>query len=832
MVPPVISHYSVLQKLGQGGMGEVYLAEDTSLRRKVALKLLPAGTAADDAARKRLVKEARAAAALDHPNICSIYEVGEEDGRSFIAMQYVEGETLAARMLSQPLQIREVLDIAAQTGDALAEAHSRGVIHRDIKPANVMITSRRQVKVMDFGLARTVGHDELVESHARTESLLSEPGMIVGTLPYMSPEQVSGQPVDARSDIFSFGAMLYEMVTGQKPFAGDNAAATLSAILTRDPPPLARYSRDVPAELERIVTKAMRKDPEERYQLIREMALDLRNLREKVDFETKLESSGPASLTRAAGAESGPSPVGAARASEVGSARSDRSLIAGLKQHQRGAVLALAAIVVAGAAVTYFNRNRAGSDSATITSMAILPFANVSADPDTEYLSEGITESLTNSLSQLPNLRMIARSSALRYKGRETDPQTAARELGVQAVLTGRVVRRGDSLSVSAELVDARDNSHLWGEQYNRRLSDILAVQQEIAADIAGKLRARLTGEQRRRVTRSYTENVEAYQLYLRGRHHWSKRTHAGLTQAIDYFRQAIDRDPNYALAYSGLADSYVNLSGYTNVLSDESLPLARAAALRALELDGSLAEGHASLGTVHNQSWNWAEAERELKRAIELNPNYASAHHWYGLWLEFMGRDDEALAEYRRAQEIDPLAPIIYTNVARQYLKRGDLDAGFKEARKAIELNPDFPSAHLVLGLLHLKQGGHDEALEEFRKVRELSGSGSSWTVLGYGYALAGRRAEAIAVLKAAEERYERRETAGASLAMVHAGLGNKDEAFAWLEKDFQIRSATLANALLLFPYFDSLRDDPRYADLLRRMGLPVVIRSSEDHP
>jgi Flp pilus assembly protein TadD len=418
---------------------------------------------------------------------------------------------------------------------------------------------------------------------------------------------------------------------------------------------------------------------------------------------------------------------------------------------------------------------------------------------------------------------MIARTSAQRYKGRETDPKTVARELGVQAVLTGRVVRRGDNLSISAELVDARDNSHLWGEQYNRGMADVLAVQQEIAREIAERLRVRLTGEERRRVTHNYTENVEAYQLYLRGRYHWNKRTAEGLRQAVDYFQQAIDRDPNYALAYSGLADCYSNLQGYAGAPAREMRPRARAAALRALEIDDSLAEAHASLGLIHYQSWQWAEAERELERAIELNPNYPSAHQWYSLLLEVLGRFDEALSEGRRSQELDPLSPIINTNLARFYLVRGDPDAAISECRKVIEITPSFPQSHVILALAYQRQGRHEESIAELRQGVELSGRGHlPLCALGYGYAVAGRRSEALAILKELEERYASGEVMGGMIAWIYAGLGDRDRAFAALERELQDRGGTVTSAILIYPYFDTLRSDPRYAALLRQMGLP----------
>jgi eukaryotic-like serine/threonine-protein kinase len=811
--------YRVVSHIDGGGMGEVYLAEDTRLGRKAALKLLRAEYTRDADRLRRFRQEARSASALNHPNILTIYEIGEADGLHFMATEYVEGETLRQRLRRSRPDADETLRIAIQIADSLSAAHKAGIVHRDVKPENVMLRPDGIVKVLDFGLAKLAERPPAAGGGVGPTLIKAEttPGVVMGTPRYMSPEQARGLEVDARTDIFSLGVVLYEMAAGRAPFDGQTTSDVIVALLDKEPAPLSLYSPEAPAELQRIVGKALRKEREERYQTVNELLIDLKSLRDELAFEAKLERSVPPEFRGEAGARSGRTTV-ATPASR--STLSAEYLIRGIKRHGRGAALALAALAVAVAAAAYFYPSRGGG--ATINSMAVLPFVNTSADPDMEYLSDGITESLTNSLSQLPELRMIARTSAQRYKGREADPQAAARELGVQAVLTGRVVRRGDQLAISAELVDARDNSHLWGEQYNRRASDVLVLQQEIAREIAGRLRARLTGEERRRVTRNYTENVEAYQLYLRGRYHWNKRTAEGFRQAIEYFRQAIDRDPNYALAYSGLADCYSNLERYAGAPPSEGQPRARAAALRAVEIDDSLSEAHASLGFVYYQSWQWAEAERALKRAIELNPNYASAHQWYGLWLDVMGRFDEAAEEGRRAQELDPLSQVINVNLAVYFFRRGELDAAINQCRKVIELYPNAPDPHLTLGHVYWRQGLREEAIAEFERAAELSGRRASYVPLGYAYAVAGRRSEALAILREVEDRYARGEARGAQIAYIYAGLGDKDQAFAWLERDFQARSGVLAGSMIFYPYLDTLRSDPRYADLLRRMGLP----------
>ncbi|PYT06301.1 MAG: hypothetical protein DMF60_09670, partial [Acidobacteria bacterium] len=703
-----ISHYRILHQLGAGGMGEVYLAQDTRLDRKVAIKFLPAELAADERATRRLIREAQAAAALDHSNICSIYEVGEEDGLSFIVMQYIEGASLASRITAKALGLREALDIAVQIADALAEAHSRSLIHRDIKPQNIMITVRGQVKVLDFGLAKVVRERDMLESEVATQGLVTEPGMIVGTVPYMSPEQVKGEPLDARSDIFSFGAVLYEMVTGHQPFASENAAATISAILVHEPAPLARYSREAPAELERIVTKALAKDREERYQTAKDAAIDLRKLNQRIEIEAELQRSkepegtgglSVATIAREVLTETAGEP--ATPTAETAAARSTSSaeyLITEIRRHKKGLSIALAAFVITLAAIAYFLLVRGGQPK-TIDSLAVLPFLNASTDPDTEYLSDGITESLINSLSQLPNLKVMSRNSIFRYKGRESDAQAAARELNVRAVLTGRVVRHSDALMISVELVDALDNSHIWGDQYVRKFEDILRVQREIAREVSEKLQVRLTGLYKERLRDHQTENTEAYQLYLKGRYYANKYSTDAIKKSIEFYEQAIKTDPKYALAYAGLAESYFEAS-VVYLRHDEAFQKARLAALKALQLDETLAEAHTSLALVNmNYDWDWPEAEKHCKRAIELKPGYAWAHDWYGIYLGWTGHLDEAKAELKQAQDLDPLSLPINTDLAGMYFWARQYDQAIELYRKTLDLDPTFTPALGYLG-------------------------------------------------------------------------------------------------------------------------------------
>jgi serine/threonine-protein kinase len=810
-------------------MGEVYLAEDKRLARQVAIKVLPSESIGDQQSNKRLIREAQSAATLDHPNICTIHEVGEEDGRSFIVMQYVEGETLATLIRRKPLELREALDIAGQVADALAEAHSRGIIHRDIKPQNIMVTPRGQVKVLDFGLAKVVRERALVESEAETESWLTTPGTIIGTVPYMSPEQVRGEELDARSDIFSFGAVLYETVTGHQPFSAESAAATFSSILTQEPLPLARYSRDVPAELERIVRKTLHKDRDERYQTARDLLIDLKNLKHRLEFDAETErskeslSSGGATTV----ASVGQMPVATAndpvtRTGEIAAARTTSSaeyVVNELKRYKLAALIALLVVVTGALGLGLYLHAR--NSEVAIDSIAVLPFDNQNHDPDTEYLSDGLTESIINSLTQLPALRVIARSSVFRYKSRDADPLGVGHELGVRAVLTGRIMQRGDNLTVSAELVDVRDNKQLWGEQYERKVSGLLAVQREIAKEISSNLRLKLSGAEQNRVTKHYTESPEAYQLYLKGRFYWNQRTGEALKKSIEYFNQAIEKDPSYALAYAGLADAYILLPYYSAGSPQESFPKAKAAARKALELDETLAEAHTSLVKVLHLDWNLAESNREFQRAIELNPNYATAHQWYGNGnLRVLGRFDEAIAEMKRAQELDPLSLVINADVGVTYISARQYDQAIEQLRKTTEMDQGFYYAHGYLGIAYEMKGALQEALAEYRKARQLTDDPRMLALLGHGLAVSGKRDEALRTLDQLKEMAKQRYVPAYSFTIVYVGLGEKDQALQWLERDYQDRGVDMLS-LKVDPLLDSLRSDPRFADLVRRVGL-----------
>jgi serine/threonine-protein kinase len=825
-----LGSYKILSRLGAGGMGEVYLAEDASLNRKVAIKLILAGLTADEQAQRRLKREAKAAAALDHPNICSIYEVGQQDNINYIVMQYVEGETLASRIQTRPPGLADSLEIAIQIAGALSAAHSQNIIHRDIKPENIIINSHGQLKVLDFGLAKAVDAGKAFDNEGATEDLLSVPGMLMGTPAYMSPEQVRGETLDGRSDIFSFGVVLYEMVSRVRPFAGESLANTISAILTHEPQPLARYSREVPAEMERIVSKLLRKDREERYQSAKDLLIDLRRLKQRVEFEAELaRSTGPYDQTQTTATITKSSGPGTALESSGPTGESvamrQTAAISPAKRQKRtvGLILVLLVAAIGGMIYLIFESKLFGSDRHAIESIAVLPFVNASSDAENEYLSDGITESLINSLSQVPNLKVRPRNSVLRFKGPDTDAKAAGTVLGVSAVLTGRVTQRGQDLIISAALIDVRDNSNLWGEQYSRRLSDLVTVQAEIVKQIFGTLRVRLPGAEQSRVTKRYTENPEANRLYLQGRFFWLKFNPADHQRAADYFNQAIANDPNYALAYAGLADTYIASAANAWIAPSDAYPKAKAAARKALDLGETLPEAHLTWGVLSMfYDYDWAAAEREYKRGIELNPNYPGSYEIYTQLLGATGRLDEALEMAKRGLNADPLSVLINDDMSYVYYYLRRYDEGIKQYQKSLEMDPNDTFALLGLGAIYEQKGMYDEAIAAYQKSINLTErTTGALGVLGHAYAASGRRAEALKILAELNEMSRQKYVSPFDLAVLYTGLGEKDRAIEQLQKQYQERGSGLFIDLKVEPLFDPLRSDPRFGDILQRMGL-----------
>ena len=799
MINQTISHYRILAKLGEGGMGVVYKAEDTQLKRTVALKFLPDRVNKDITAKERFLQEARAAAALNHPNICTIHGVEDVDGSLFIVMEYIDGGTLREKLPFS--KINDALSVAIQIGEALHEAHSKDIVHRDIKADNVMLTSKGQAKVMDFGLAKLKGSLKLTKTSST-----------VGTLAYMAPEQIQGGEVNHRSDIFSFGVLLFEMLTGKLPFRGEHEAAMMYSILNEQPDSLQKHLPDVSSELVHVLNRALEKDPEDRYQHVDDMVSELRRVQRQ---STRVSRAPLGEMSTR------PSDRKTPETHEIDHALSGAKPTDRQQKRTRQFVglATILVILVAGfiGYVVFFGKHQ------SIDSIAVLPFANVGADPNTEYLSDGLTESLINILSRLSHLAVMSRASVFHYKGKETDPQKAGRELGVKAVLTGRVTQRGDNLQISTELVDVSNNSHIWGEQYNKKLSEILTVQEEITKDISQQLSVRLVGEDEKKLAKHYTESSAAYQFYLKGRFHWNKRNGDDLQKAVEYFKQAIEKDPGYALAYAGLASTYAVLPEYSGLAATGFISKTETAARKALELDATLAEPHAALGLIkYAYQWDWQDADREFMRAIELDPNSPTTHHWYSNSLENQGKLQEALSEIKRAQELDPLSPVITDNVGEilAYMQRYDLAT--EQLNKALELDPNQPGLHGTIAFVHTQQGRFDEAITELKKVRQIVGANSPYVLgdLGYVYAKAGKKAEAIRNLDRLLEFSKHGYMVAVQIATVYVGLGNAEKAFEWLEKGYSEHNTQLSY-LKIDPVWQSLRPNPRYAALLKKIGL-----------
>ncbi len=785
MLGRTISHYRILRKLGSGGMGVVYEAEDTKLGRHVALKFLPEELAQDAQALERFQREARAASALNHPNICTLYEIDQADGQHFIAMELLEGQTLQQRIAGKPLDTETLFELAMQIASALEAAHGKGIVHRDIKPANIFVTTLEQAKVLDFGLAKlaAASPEASNEPTMSAERNLTTPGQALGTVAYMSPEQVAGKELDARTDLFSFGAVLYEMATGRQAFSGSTTGIIFHSILEKNPAVVSRVNPELPGKLEEIIGKALEKDRDVRYQHAGDMRADLKRLKRDT-------SSGTTAVKVAA-------PV-------VWWRRKSVALTA--------AVVLMLAVGLAGVRYWWMNRVQA------IGSVAVLPFTESSADPGTEFLQEGISEGITDALSQMPSLKVMASSSVFRYKGKDGDPQQAGKDLKVDAVLTGRMARSGDTLAVSAELVNVADGSQIWGERYNEKMADISALQQEIVSDISGKLQMKLSGKEKERLTRRPTENAEAYRFYLQGRQEMDKWTDPGWKKGAEYFQQAVDQDPNYAVAYAGLSEAYVLLGYAVDVPTKEAYEKARVAAERSIALDDTLAEGHAAFARYLWATLDFAGADREFRRAIELNPNLAEAHHEYSRYLTSIGRFAEADEQGRRALELDPLSLQINTWLGDLAYYEHDLDKAITLYKKVLETDPNYAYPHLGLSDTYFVKGVCEPAVKEVMTYMDLTGYPEKAAHGRQTYARSGCKGFLLSRIEIDNDSSKLEFYEPTRAASDYVLLGDKEKAFYWLERCYTEHAGMVW--VKADPVFDSLHSDPRFADLLKRIG------------
>ena len=815
-----LSHYKILSKLGAGGMGEVYLAQDTSaLGRTVALKLLSAEVASNKDRLQRFTQEARTVSNLNHPNILTVYEFGQTESTSFIATEYIDGLTLRQHLWDRRFKLIDVLDLAIQIVGALNAAHEAGVAHRDLKPENVMVRKDHIVKVLDFGLAKLSERESTGSGPIGTEDetliqVNTTPGVVMGTVSYMSPEQSVGKDIDLRTDIWSFGVVLYEMIAGCLPFQGADIHRQIIAIQESEPLPLSQHVNGVPERLEEIIDKCLAKDKNERYQTAKDLLIDLRNLRRKLDVDAEIERTGaPVSRSSSAANSEPPATNAVAIAPTTSSAE---YIVARIKQYKLAAIVALVVILLAAIGVTAYFRTR--SNEAAIQSIAVMPFVNESGNADVEYLSDGMTETLISSLSQIPNLNVKARSLVFRYKGKDANPQTIGRDLDVQAVLNGRVVQRGSDLIVYLELVDASTGNLIWGYQYNRQQSDLVSLQSDLARDVSSKLRTKLSGAEEQRMMKNYTANSDAYRLFLRGKFLANKRTPRDSQAAVDNFQRAVSLDPQFALAYAGLATGYTYLAIYGYSPAKDVFPKAREYATKALEIDSSLSDPHMSLGMM---AFLWdhdmATWERENRRALELNPNSTDIHRIEATRLLFLGKSDEAIAEVRRALDIEPLSIAGNMTYAYTMFYSGQIDESTAHSRKTIELSPEFWMTYYYQSAAYRYQRKFPEAAEAMAKSKEYWGEPEAAKLIRETFARKGWQG----LLRAICAQPQHFKFWQYDLATFYAELGDKENGFARLNQSLEDHEYFIG-FMKVDPFMNPLRDDPRFIEIMKKVGLP----------
>ncbi len=809
------AHYEIMRQIGAGGMGEVYLAKDQKLDRLVAIKILNEDFGRHESNVQRFIQEAKAASSLNHPNILVIHEINVGGDANYIVSEFVEGKTLREVMRTSSLKPSEMLDIAIQISGALATAHDANIIHRDIKPENVIVRPDDYVKILDFGLAKLIQQNAVGLEDATVNQNETAKGLIMGTVNYMSPEQAKGEKVDQRTDIFSLGVVVYELIAGRTPFQGNSMSETFANLINAEPQPLSRYALNVQEELQRIVSKTLRKKRDERYQTIKDLHSDLKTLRENLEFDERLErSQSPGDKNATASLPATTDEVN----DHTGETRSTPTTQA--KRVKSISALVLVALVIAAISGGYYLLSVRNAGSEGKRSLAVLPFVNSTQDSNAEYLSDGISESIINNLSQVASLRVMPRNSSFRFKKDQTDAKNIALQLGVETLVTGDIKQLGDKLVINVRLIDAKDESQIWGNQYVRTPTDILAAQSEIAQAVVQNLRLKLTNSEEQLLNKRSTENAEAWQLYQRGRFHVFKLTPPEVEIGISYFQQAIEIDPNYALAYAGLSDAYRSLAIGSEMPPVENLAKSKIAGERSIEIDDSLAEGHTGLGmTIFWGEWDWAGAETQFKRALELNPNNAGAHLFYAHLLSSTGRHAEALAEVKLSRELDPLFPFSGALEGQFLFHAGRTDEALARLKKTLELAPAFWMPHLFASNVYIEKGMYPEAMAEARKSTELSPSQTNSIVNeSFIQSKLGRRNEAQALLDKLLKLSAERFVPPCHVPQAYNGLGETEKALDWLERAFEQHDPKMV-FLKVDPKWNNLRSEPRFIDLMKRM-------------